>query len=74
MNDFTFGEARAGSIQVRGAGCSDGTQETLYLLSSAKNAQRLANSIARLNAGGVAPRELSNNEQTKNSKRGGRKV
>jgi antitoxin YefM len=47
-------------------------QETLYLLSSSKNAQRLAKSIAQLNAGNVSARELLTDEQTERPKRGGR--
>jgi antitoxin YefM len=48
-------------------------QETLYLLSSSKNAQRLARSIAQLNAGGATARELLTDEQTEKPQRGGRK-
>ncbi|HZZ12617.1 MAG TPA: type II toxin-antitoxin system prevent-host-death family antitoxin [Paraburkholderia sp.] len=48
-------------------------QETLYLLSSSKNAQRLAKSIAQLNANGAAPRELLTDEQTEKPQRAGRK-
>ncbi|ALE58768.1 type II toxin-antitoxin system prevent-host-death family antitoxin [Paraburkholderia sp. SIMBA_055] len=48
-------------------------QETLYLLSSSKNAQRLARSIAQLNAGGAAPRELLTDEPTQKPQRTRRK-
>ncbi|WP_421376988.1 type II toxin-antitoxin system Phd/YefM family antitoxin [Paraburkholderia sp. DD10] len=48
-------------------------QETLYLLSSSKNAQRLARSIAQLNAGGAAARELLTDEPTEKPQRGSRK-
>jgi antitoxin YefM len=48
-------------------------QETLYLLSSAKNAQRLAKSIAQLNAGGATARELLTDEPTEKPQRRGRK-
>ncbi|WNC92062.1 type II toxin-antitoxin system prevent-host-death family antitoxin [Paraburkholderia sp. FT54] len=47
-------------------------QETLYLLSSSKNAQRLARSIAQLNAGGATARELLTDEQPQKPQRGGR--
>jgi antitoxin YefM len=45
-------------------------QETLYLLSSSKNAQRLARSIAQLNAGGAAARELLTDESPQKPQRG----
>ncbi|RDJ98841.1 type II toxin-antitoxin system Phd/YefM family antitoxin [Paraburkholderia lacunae] len=48
-------------------------QETLYLLSSSKNAQRLAKSIAQMNAGSAVARELLIDEQTEKPKPGGRK-
>ncbi|CDT28154.1 Antitoxin YefM [Vibrio coralliirubri] len=37
-------------------------QETLYLMSSPKNAERLAESIAQLEAGNTTVRELNNDE------------
>ncbi|WP_048613724.1 type II toxin-antitoxin system Phd/YefM family antitoxin [Vibrio coralliirubri] len=37
-------------------------QETLYLMSSPKNAERLAESIAQLEAGSTTVRELNNDE------------
>ncbi|EAP95250.1 type II toxin-antitoxin system Phd/YefM family antitoxin [Vibrio splendidus] len=37
-------------------------QETLYLMSSPKNAERLAESIAQLEAGNTTVRELNNGE------------
>jgi len=37
-------------------------QETLYLMSSPKNAERLAESIAQLEAGNKTVRELNNDE------------
>ncbi|MEZ8309588.1 type II toxin-antitoxin system Phd/YefM family antitoxin [Vibrio splendidus] len=37
-------------------------QETLYLMSSPKNAERLAESIAQLEAGNATVRELNNDE------------
>ena len=37
-------------------------QETLHLMSSPKNAERLAESIAQLEAGNTAVRELNNDE------------
>lgn len=39
-------------------------EETMYLLSSPKNADRLMESIAQLKAGRVHTRELIRNEQT----------
>ena len=48
-------------------------QETLYLLSSSKNAQRLAKSIAQLNAGGATARKLLTDEPSQKTQRGGRK-
>ena len=42
-------------------------QETMYLLSSAKNASRLMESVAQLRAGGAKPRALIN-EQTEGKK------
>lgn len=48
-------------------------QETLYLLSSSTNAQRLAKSIAQLNAGRASARELLTDEPTEKPQRGGRK-
>lgn len=47
-------------------------QETLYLLSSSKNAQRLARSIAQLNAGQAVARELLTDEQTEKPQPRGR--
>lgn len=38
-------------------------EETMYLLSSPKNASRLMESIAQLKAGRTQPRELIRNEQ-----------
>ena len=38
-------------------------EETMYLLSSPKNATRLMESIAQLEAGGARPRELLRDEQ-----------
>lgn len=49
-------------------------QETLYLLSSGKNAQRLARSVAQINARKGTPRELSKDEQTESPQQGGREV
>lgn len=40
-------------------------QETLYLMSSPKNAERLAESIAQLEAGNTTVRELNNGEWSK---------
>ncbi|MGF6758605.1 antitoxin YefM [Paraburkholderia sp. GAS42] len=48
-------------------------QETLYLLSSPKNAERLARSIAQVKAGKAIPRNLLNNEQTEEPQQRGRK-
>jgi hypothetical protein len=73
MNIFTFDDASAGSVQANDKARSDGAQETSYLLSSAKNARRLARSIAQLSAGGVMPRELSNDGPTEHPKRAGGK-
>ena len=42
-------------------------EETMYLLSSPKNAQRLMESIAQIKAGKAQIRELLTNEQTKSS-------
>ncbi len=41
-------------------------QETLYLLSSPKNAQRLSESIAQIKAGKARIRELITHEQAEN--------
>jgi antitoxin YefM len=49
-------------------------QETLYLLSSPKNAERLARSIAQVKSDKVIPRQLLKDEQTEESQQGGRKV
>lgn len=40
-------------------------QETLYLMSSPKNAERLAESIAQLETGNTTVRELNNDEWSK---------
>ncbi|OWY39378.1 prevent-host-death protein [Xenophilus sp. AP218F] len=42
----------------------NGMQETLHLLKSPKNAERLMSSIAQLKAGQAKIRELSNHEQS----------
>lgn len=43
-------------------------EETIHLLSSAKNAKRLMESIAQLRAGHVRPRELIQNEKQEGRK------
>lgn len=43
-------------------------QETMYLLSSAKNASRLMESVAQIKAGKAQPRELIRNEKQKSRK------
>lgn len=49
-------------------------QETLYLLSSPKNAERLARSIAQVKSGRAVPRRLLNDEQTEEPQQGDRQV
>jgi antitoxin YefM len=49
-------------------------QETLYLLSSPKNAERLVRSVAQINARKGAPRTLLTDEQTESPKQGDREV
>jgi antitoxin YefM len=49
-------------------------QETLYLLSSPKNAERLARSVAQINARKGTPRKLLKDEQTESPQQGGREV
>lgn len=46
-------------------------QETMHLLSSAKNAGRLMESIAQLRAGKARPRELVPNEKQESAKQTG---
>jgi antitoxin YefM len=43
-------------------------EETMYLLSSAKNASRLMESAAQIKAGKAQPRELIRNEKPKSRK------
>lgn len=49
-------------------------QETLYLLSSPKNAERLARSVAQINARKGTPRKLLKDEPTESPQQGGRQV
>ncbi|MGF7131848.1 antitoxin YefM [Paraburkholderia sp. EB58] len=49
-------------------------QETLYLLSSPKNAERLVRSVAQINARKGTPRNLLKDEQTESPQQGGREV
>jgi antitoxin YefM len=49
-------------------------QETLYLLSSPKNAGRLVRSVAQINARKGTPRTLLTDEQTESPKQGDREV
>jgi antitoxin YefM len=49
-------------------------QETLYLLGSPKNAERLVRSVAQINARKGTPRNLLKDEQTESPQQGGREV
>src|ERR1700728_1489150 len=49
-------------------------QETLYLLSSPKNAERLVRSVAQINARKGTPRNLLKDEQTESPQQGDREV
>ncbi|MGF6241480.1 MULTISPECIES: type II toxin-antitoxin system Phd/YefM family antitoxin [Paraburkholderia] len=49
-------------------------QETLYLLSSPKNAERLVRSVAQINARKGTPRKLLTDEQTESPQQGDREV
>ncbi len=46
-------------------------EETMYLLSPAKNASRLMESVAQIKAGKAQPRELIRNEKQKSRKQAG---
>ncbi|MFM0003408.1 hypothetical protein PQR57_20495 [Paraburkholderia dipogonis] len=70
MNTSGFDETRVVSVKAASESRSTGLETTLYLLSSTKNALRLARSIAQLQARGVLSRELVDDGPTENTKPG----